>query len=44
MAFQRGLIFHTFTKIMRFDVKEECLRPFCVLAVPVAGNCPEFYF
>jgi len=44
MAFQRSSIFHAFIKIMPFDVKEERLRPYCVCAVPVVGNCPEFYF
>lgn len=38
MAFQRSLIFHTLKKIMFFDVKVECLRPYCVLAVPDAGK------
>lgn len=44
MAFQISFIFYTFEKIVCFDVKEECLRPLYVLAVPLAGNCPELYF
>lgn len=44
MAFQMSLIFYTFKKAVCFDFKEECLKPRCVLAVTVVGNCPEFYF